>query len=161
MKLKTMYTTSNFKSWKKKVLAKVKKETTELKQTKPVLSTDFKKHLEEEHPFFLSPLIKHQSNFAFIYTKYYISKLLEVYPNKNTNSVSTISQTQEFKEEVIKTNVKQCKRFFLKITEQGKTFSIMYWLPKMTPIGGTFTVASKNCSAKPLPDVISKVSRMV
>ena len=52
MKLKTMYITSNFKSWKEKVLAKVKKETTELKQTKPVLSTDFKKHLEEEHPFF-------------------------------------------------------------------------------------------------------------
>ena len=61
MKLKTMYTTSNFKSWKEKVLAKMKRETTQLKQTKPVLSTDFKKHLEEGHPFFLSPLIKHQT----------------------------------------------------------------------------------------------------
>ena len=39
----------------------------------------------------------------------------------------------------------------------------MYWLPKMykIPIGPRFIVTSKNCSTKPLFDVISKVSKMI
>ena len=56
MRLKTKYTTSNFKPWEEKVLAKVKEKTTELKQkvkykqTKLVLNDlGVKKHLEELH----------------------------------------------------------------------------------------------------------------
>ena len=39
----------------------------------------------------------------------------------------------------------------------------MYWLPKFhkTPIGVRFIIASKNCSAKPLSDVISKIFKML
>ena len=50
---KTKYTTSNYKPWKKNVLAKLKENVTELKQkikskqTKPVQSDpDAKKHLK-------------------------------------------------------------------------------------------------------------------
>ena len=56
MTLKIKYTTSNFKPWKEKVLAKVKEKITGLKQkikpkqTKAVLSGPYvKKQLEEFH----------------------------------------------------------------------------------------------------------------
>ena len=67
------------------------------------------------------------------------------------------------KEEPIETNIKYCKKYNLKITEQDKTLPIIYWLPKMSkaPIGAKFMVASKNCSTKPLSDVISKVFKMI
>ena len=74
------------------VLVKVKENITELKQkikpkqAKPVLSNpDVTKHLEELYPkFTIVTFDKASSNFAFIYRKCYISKLLaEVSPNKN------------------------------------------------------------------------------
>ena len=37
---------------------------------------------------------------------------------------------QKSNKELIETNIKYCKKFDLKITEQDKTFPIMYWLPK-------------------------------
>ena len=40
------------------------------------------------------------------------------------------SQTQKSKEEFIKTNVKHCKKFDLKISEPDINLPIMYWLPK-------------------------------
>ena len=84
-------------------------------------------------------------------------------PNQNKDLTSTYSQTQKSKEEHIETNIKYCKTCDLKTTEQDKTLPIMYWLPKMykTPIGARFIVASKNCSTKPLPYIISKVFKMV
>ena len=89
--------------------------------------------------------------------------LAEVSPNINKNLTSPYSQTQKSKEELIKTDIKYCKKNYLKITEQDKTFSIMYWLPKMqkAPIGARFIVALKNCCTKPLYDVISKVFKMI
>ena len=152
MTLKTKYTTSNFRPWKETVLARVKekiriKRKIKHKQTKPVLcDPDVKKHLEELHRKFAFVTIdKASNNFAFTYRKYYISKLLaEVSPNKNKNSKSTYSQTQKSKEELIKANIKYCKKSDLKVTEQDKTLPIMCWLPKcMTPIGAKFIVASK------------------
>ena len=84
-------------------------------------------------------------------------------PNQNKDLTSTYSQTQKSKEEHIETNIKYCKTCDLKTTEQDKTLPIMYWLPKMykTPIGARFIVASKNCSTKPLPYIISKVFKMI
>ena len=83
-----------------------------------------------------------------------MSKILaEVSPNENKNSTSTYSQTLKSKEEIIKTNIKYCKNVDLKITEQDKILHIMYWLPKMHK--------TKNCSTKPLSDVISKVFKMI
>ena len=118
----------------------MKEKITELKQKikpkqiKPVLSDpDVKMQLEELHQKFVIVTIdKPSSNSSFICRKYYISKLLaEVYPNKNKNLTSTYSQTQKSREEIIKTNIKYCKKFDLNITEQDKTLPIMYWLPKM------------------------------
>ena len=39
----------------------------------------------------------------------------------------------------------------------------MYWLSKLhkMPIGATFIIASKNCSTKPLPAVISKIFKIL
>ena len=39
----------------------------------------------------------------------------------------------------------------------------MYWLPNMhkIPVGGRFIVGSRNCSTKPLSDMISKVFKMI
>ena len=123
------------------------------KQTKSALcDPDVKKHPEKLHQKLAIVTIDIAThNFAFTYGKYYISKLLaEVSPNKNKNSTSTFSQTQKYKEEIIKANIKYCKKFNLKVTEQDKTLSIMYWFPKMhkTPIGARFIVASQNCSTK-------------
>ena len=113
---------------------------------------DVKKHLEEIHgKFVIITSDKASNKFVFICRKYYISKLLaDVSPNKNKNS--TYSQTQESKDRIIKTNIKYCKKFGLKIIEQDKTLLIMYWLPKMhkTSIDARFIVASKSCSTKPL-----------
>ena len=80
--------------------------------------------------------------------------LAEVSPNINKNLTSPYSQTQKSKEELIKTDIKYCKKIYLKITEQDKTLSIMYWLPKMqkAPIGARFIAALKNCCTKPLLD---------
>ena len=66
---------------------------------------------------------------------------------------------QKSNKELIETNIKYGKKFDLNITEQDKTFPIMYWLPKMhkAPISARFLVVSKKCSTKPLSDVISKV----
>ena len=63
-------------------------------------------------------------------------------PNKNKNSILTYSQTQKSVEESIKTNIKYCQKFDRKITEQGKTLPIMYWLSEMhkTSIGARFWV---------------------
>ena len=129
------------------------------KQTKPVPSNpDVKKHLEELHRKFVIITIDKVSNFALICRKYYISKLsAEVPPNENKNSTPTYSQTQKSMEEIIKTNMKYCKKIDLKITEQDKSHPIMYWLPKLhktPPIGTRFIAASKNCSTKPLSDMI-------
>ena len=52
--------------------------------------------------------------------------LAEVSLNINKNLTSPYSQTQNSKEELIKTDIKYCKKFYLKITEQDKTLSIMY-----------------------------------
>ena len=101
------------------------------------------------------------NNFSFICRKYYISKLLaEVFPNKNKNSPSISSQTQKSKEELARNTAKNVT---VKQLNKTKTPSIMYWLPKMykIPIGARFIVTSKNCSTKPLFDVISKVSKMI
>ena len=107
-----------------------------LKQTKPVLrDADVIKHLEK---------LEASNNFAFICKKYCISKLLaEVSPNKNKNSTSKYSQTQNSKEGIIKSNIKYCKKVDLKITEQDKTFPIMYWLQKIdnTPVGARFMIS--------------------
>ena len=70
-----------------------------------------------------------------------MSKLLaEVSPNKNKKLSSTQSKTQYSKEKIIETMIKYCKKFDFKITEQDKTFPIMYWLPKTheTAIGTRF-----------------------
>ena len=50
-----------------------------------------------------------------------------------------------------------------KKTDQGKTPLIMFWLPKMhkTPIGERFIITLKNCSTKPLSDMISKVFNVI
>ena len=148
MTLKTKYANSHFKPWKETVLAKVKEKNNRSKQTKPVLSdSDFKKHLEKLHlKFIIASIDEAANNFACICRNYYISKLLaDVSPNKNENSTSTYSQTQKFEEEIVKTNIKYCRRFDLKITEQDKTLPIIYWLPKLhkTPIDVRFKVASK------------------
>ena len=66
-----------------------------------------------------------------------MSKLLaQVSPNKNKKLSSTQSKTQYSKEKIIETMIK----FDFKITEQDKTFPIMYWLPKTheTAIGTRF-----------------------
>ena len=66
---------------------------------------------------------------AFTCRKYCISKLLaEASLNENKNSASTYSQTQKFKKELNKTNIKYCKKTDLKITEQDKILPLMYWL---------------------------------
>ena len=59
--------------------------------------------------------------------------------------------------------IKYYQKIDLKITEQDKTLPIKYWLPKIhkAPIGARFIVALKNCSTKPLSDVISKVFKMI
>ena len=166
-KCETKYA-SYLKPWKEKALAKVKGKITKIKQKikakqiKPVLSApDVKKHQEELHRKFLIVTIdKASSNFLFICRKYYISKpLAEVSPIEIINSSSIYSQTTKSKEELIETNIKYCKKFDLKITEQDKTLSITYWVPQMHKklIGGRFIVVSKNCSTKPLSDMISKV----
>ena len=124
------------------------------KLTKPVLSdTDAKKHPEKLYQKFVIVTTDNAlSNFSFISRKYYISKLLaEVSPNKNKNSTSTYSQTLKYKEEIIKTNIKYCKKF-------SKKLPIMYWLPKMhktAPIGARFIVVSKSLLK------ISKVFKMI
>ena len=83
---------------KDKLLAKVIEKTTELrqkikpKQTELVLSDpDVKKHLEGLHvQFVIVTIDKASNNFAFICSKYNISKLLaDVSRNKNGNSTST------------------------------------------------------------------------
>ena len=125
MKLKIKYTTWKFTLWKEKILAKVKEKIIELKQkikskqTKPVLSNpDVKKQMKNFcWKLFIVIIDKASNNFAFLCRKYYISKLLaEVSPNKNENSTLIYSQTQMYKEEFIKTNIKYCKKFDLKIT---------------------------------------------
>ena len=59
--------------------------------------------------------------------------------------------------------IKYCKKFDFKITEQDKTFPIMYWLPKTheTAIGTRFKVALKVCGTKRLSDEISEVFKMI
>ena len=95
-------------------------KTTELKQkikpkqTERVMSDpDVKKHLEKLHQKFVFVTInKTSNNFAFMWRKYYISKLLaEVSPNENKNTASTYSQTQKSKEEIVKTNIEYNWKF--------------------------------------------------
>ena len=136
-----------------------------IETTKIISDPHVKKHTEELHQKFVIVTInKASNNFAFICRKYYISKLLaEVFQNQIKLSTATYSPTLKSKEKITKTNIKYCRMFFLKITDQGKTLPIMYWLPKMhkTPIGGRFIVALKDCSTKPLSGVISKVFKMI
>ena len=165
MTLTTKHVTSNFKTWKDTVLARVKEKITEFKQkikpkqTKPVLGDpDVKNYLEELHQkLVIVTSDKASNNYEFLCRKYYISKLLaEVSPNKNKYSTAAYSETQ-------KCNIKYFKKFKPKLTEQEKILSIMYWLPKMhkTPVDARFIVASKNYNTKPLSDVISKIFNMI
>ena len=73
--------------------------------------------MEELHrKFVIVTFDKESNNFAFICRKYYISNklLAKVSSNENKNSTSTYSQTQKSKEEIIKTNIKNCKSLTLK-----------------------------------------------
>ena len=143
----------------------MKEKITELKQKiKPKQATpvpsdlDVKKNLEEFHQkFVIITIDKASNNFAFICTKHYT--ISRFFPSKNNKNLRKYSETQNSKEEIVKTNIKYCKKFDFKLTKQGKTFHIMYWLPKMrkTPIGARFIVAL----FKPLSDVISKVFKMI
>ena len=173
--LKTMYSTSNFKTWKENIFAEVKEKIIELKekmrpkQTKPVLShPNLKKQLEELHQkFAIIIIVKAWNNFVFICRKHHISKqLAEVSPDENKNLTWTYSQTQKSKEKLIETKIEYCKKHDFKITEQDRTLAINHWLLKlhMTPIGTRFVVLLKNCSvslSKPLSDVISNVFKMI
>ena len=62
---------------------------------------------------------KSSSNFTFICRKFYIFKLLaEISLNKMKHSTSAYSQTKKFMEELVKTNIKYCKKFDPKIIEE-------------------------------------------
>ena len=106
-----------------------------------------KKHLKELCRRFVVVIIDKASiKFAFVCRKYNIFKILaENSPNKSKNLTSTYSQTQKSKEELIETNIKYSKKFYLKITEPNKTLTIMSLLPKMNKkqIGARFMVARK------------------
>ena len=82
-----------------------------------------------------------------------------------SNSKSkTYSRATHSTEEIIRENISNyCKKFDLNINEIHKSPLIMYWLPKMhkTLIGVRFIVASKNYSAKPLSDTISKIFKLI
>ena len=93
MKVKTKYSTSHFKLWKEKVLAKMKEKITDnkqkikLKQVKPVLSDpDVKKHQKELHrKIVIVTINKASNNFAEgspNKTKYSTSTYLEIQKNK-------------------------------------------------------------------------------
>ena len=106
MKVKTKYSTSHFKLWKEKVLAKMKEKITDnkqkikLKQVKPVLSDpDVKKHQKELHrKIVIVTINKASNNFAFICRKHYISKqVAEGSPNKTKYSTSTYLEIQKNK----------------------------------------------------------------
>ena len=110
MIFKTQYANSKFKLWIEKLLTKTRQKITELKQeikhkqTKPELcDPDVKKYLEDLHQKLgIAAIDKASNNFAFIYRKYYISKLLEeVSPNKNKKSTSTYSH----KHKILKRNL--------------------------------------------------------
>ena len=92
------------------------KQTIKPKETKPLLSDpDVKKHLEGLYQKFVIVTIYKASNyFIFIYTKYCISKqLVDISPNKNKNSASAYSHTQEHEEKAIKTSIKHSKKLIL------------------------------------------------
>ena len=78
--LKTKYSTSNFKPWKEKILAKVNKQITELKPkmiqycVTHMLKGTWKNFIED---LLLSPLIKHQTIWhLYVENTYSISNLL-------------------------------------------------------------------------------------
>ena len=81
---------------------------------------------------------------------------INLFKKKKKKSTSTYSQTQEYQEEIIKTNIKSSKNFESKVTEQGKTLPIIHWLSKMhnTAIGPGVIFSSKNCSTESLSEVI-------
>ena len=162
---------SDFQSWKESILKKVRNKINDLrvhlqpKYTKPVLcDIEVKNYLAELHQRFVIVTVdKASNNFAFICRKYYISKLLSEVGYGNTPSQKTYSQVDISKEDIINANINYCKKFDLDVTNNDKTLPIMYWLPKMhkTPVGARFIVASKNCSTKPLSNVVSKVFKML
>ena len=83
--------------------------------------------------------------------------------NNNNQQNLTYSKANFSKEDIINNNENFCKKFDLKLTDKDRSLPIMYWLPKLhkTPIGARFIIASKNCSNKPLSNVISKIFKMI
>ena len=76
---------------------------------------------------------------------------------------STYSKANFSKDDIIKDNENNCQNFDLKLTDKDLSLPITDWLPKLhkTPIGARFIIASKTCSTKPLPDVISNIFKML
>ena len=161
---------SNFQAWKNLILQKVEDKIQFLKArktiipTKPVLSDpEVLTYLEElQRHFVIVPIDKASNNFAFICKKYYVSIILkEVGLSDLPNS--TYEKSNLSIREIVENNIKFCERFGLKISEQQLSLPLMYWSPKMhkNPVGKRFIIASKQCSTKPLSQVISLVFKLI
>ena len=81
----------------------------------------------------------------------------------NIQSYSTYWKTDISKDDIIKNNENYCQKFDLKLTYKDRSLPIMYWFPKLykAPNGPRFIITSKDCSAKPLSVLISKIFKML
>ena len=151
-----------------KINLKIEKLKTKIKLsfTNPILSDpDVLAYLGTlQREYVIIPIYKASKNFAFICTKFYISKILsKVGEYNNIQSNSTYSKAHFSKDDIITNNESYFQKFNLKLTAKDRSPPIMYWLSKLhkAPIGARFIIASKNYSTKPLSGVISKIFKIL
>ena len=136
MSTKNKLETSTLTPWAESVLKIVKEKIKKLKQkmqpkqTNPILcDSDVKSYLEALHKRFVAVTVdKATNNFAFIFRKYYISKLLVEVGYSHSKSKTYLKVTHSI-EDIIQANINYCKTYNLNIKELDKLLPIMYWLP--------------------------------
>ena len=161
---------SEFRSWKEKVLSTLNQKVETLKRyktpkkTNPVLkNNDALQYLEQLHNrYVVVPIDKASNNVAFICKSFYIKRLLSEVGITGSPS-DTYSVSNRNPHEIIDNNIMICDRFGLKVDDAHKKLPIMYWIPKChkKPIGARFIIASSSCSTKPLSKAVSSAFKLI
>ena len=75
----------------------------------------------------------------------------------------TYCKTNKSCDEIIDENTEYTKRLGFKITEKEKILPIIYWIPIMNknPIGASFIISSKICSAKQISKSVLNVLKLI
>ena len=120
-------------------------------------------YLNELHEkYVLVPIDKAPNNTTIISKRYYVTVILKEIGILDTGN-ERYEKINKNQEEVVQVNFEYNPRHKLSNGSKDKSFSIMYWIPKLykSPVDSQFIMASINCLTKVFPKAVSNVFKPI